>query len=104
MALEEVGRPQVATTEIAVTSRNATTEDGRVEAPPERPKVQASQFMCTGNCTVGSKRVVNPTLSATYEMTARGSKALQSAPKLPTASTYPSNPAVVTGLDPKFTD
>ena len=41
MALEEVGRPQVATTLTAVTRRNTTTEDGRVEAPPERPKVQA---------------------------------------------------------------
>ncbi len=39
MALEEVGRPQVATSLTAVTRLNTTTEDGRVEAPPERPKV-----------------------------------------------------------------
>ncbi len=39
MALEEVGRPQVATPKNPVTSRHTPTEDGRVEAPPERPKV-----------------------------------------------------------------
>ena len=34
MALEEVGRPQVATTLTAVTRLNTTTEDGREETPP----------------------------------------------------------------------
>jgi len=33
MALEEVGRPQVATTFAAVTHRNTTTEDGRWRQP-----------------------------------------------------------------------
>gem|GEM_PF-5058854 len=41
MALEEVGRPQVATTQVDDSSSNATTEDGRVEAAQERPKVPA---------------------------------------------------------------
>ena len=50
MALEEVGRPQVATTLTAVTRLNTTTEDGRVEAPPR----------CTLTGTEGS----NPSLSA----------------------------------------
>ena len=53
MALEEVGRPQVATTRIAVTPRNSTTEDGRVEAPPR----------CALTGTEGS----NPSLSASAE-------------------------------------
>ena len=68
MALEEVGRPQVATTLTAVTRLNTTTEDGRVEAPPR----------CTLTGTEGS----NPSLSAEEEH-------LDSSCGLATASTKP---------------